>query len=38
MLDALLRQADRVLLPVTRTAGDDSAMALLWGEYRPGSW
>jgi 5-formyltetrahydrofolate cyclo-ligase len=36
MLDVLLRQADRVLLPVTRTTGDDSAMALLWGEYRPG--
>jgi 5-formyltetrahydrofolate cyclo-ligase len=36
MLDVLLRQADRVLLPVTRTSGDDSAMALLWGEYRPG--
>ncbi|HEY2085470.1 MAG TPA: 5-formyltetrahydrofolate cyclo-ligase [Mycobacterium sp.] len=36
MLDVLLRQADRVLLPVTRTTGDDSAMALQWGEYRPG--
>jgi 5-formyltetrahydrofolate cyclo-ligase len=36
MLDVLLRQADRVLLPVVRTAGDDSAMALLWGEYQPG--
>jgi 5-formyltetrahydrofolate cyclo-ligase len=36
MLDVLLRQADQVLLPVTRTTGDDSAMALLWGEYRPG--
>ncbi|MFZ0715854.1 5-formyltetrahydrofolate cyclo-ligase [Mycobacterium sp.] len=36
MLDVLLRQADRVLLPVTRTSGDGSAMALLWGEYRPG--
>jgi 5-formyltetrahydrofolate cyclo-ligase len=36
MLDVLLRQADRVLLPVTRTTGDDSAMALLWGEYQPG--
>ena len=36
MLDVLLRQADRVLLPVTRTTGDDSAMALLWAEYRPG--
>ena len=36
MLDVLLRQADQVLLPVTRTTGDDSAMALLWGEYQPG--
>jgi 5-formyltetrahydrofolate cyclo-ligase len=36
MLDALLRQADRVLLPVARTTADDSAVALEWGEYRPG--
>jgi 5-formyltetrahydrofolate cyclo-ligase len=36
MLDALLRHADRVLLPVARTDGDDSATALQWGEYRPG--
>ena len=36
MLDVLLRQADRVLLPVARTTADDSAVALLWGEYRPG--
>jgi 5-formyltetrahydrofolate cyclo-ligase len=36
MLDALLRQADRVLLPVARTTADDSAVALQWGEYRPG--
>ena len=36
MLDVLLRQADQVLLPVTRTTGDDTAMALLWGEYQPG--
>ena len=36
MLDVLLRQADRVLLPVARTTADDSAMALQWGEYRPG--
>ena len=36
MLDVLLRQADRVLLPVTRTSGDGFAMALLWGEYQPG--
>ena len=32
----LLRDADRVLLPVARTAADDDAVALLWGEYRPG--
>jgi 5-formyltetrahydrofolate cyclo-ligase len=36
MLDALLRRADRVLLPVARTTADDSAAALQWGEYRPG--
>jgi 5-formyltetrahydrofolate cyclo-ligase len=36
MLDVLLRQADRVLLPVARTIADDSATALQWGEYRPG--
>jgi 5-formyltetrahydrofolate cyclo-ligase len=36
MLDALLRRADRVLLPVARTTADDSAVALQWGEYRPG--
>lgn len=36
MLDALLRHADRVLLPVARTSTDDSATALQWGEYRPG--
>ncbi len=36
MLDALLRHADRVLLPVARTAADDSSTAMQWGEYRPG--
>ncbi|BBX46210.1 5-formyltetrahydrofolate cyclo-ligase [Mycobacterium cookii] len=36
MLDALLRHADRVLLPVARTAADDSATAMQWGAYRPG--
>jgi 5-formyltetrahydrofolate cyclo-ligase len=36
MLDALLRHADRVLLPVARTAADDSTTAMQWGEYRPG--
>jgi 5-formyltetrahydrofolate cyclo-ligase len=36
MLDALLRRAARVLLPVARTTADDSPVALQWGEYRPG--
>jgi 5-formyltetrahydrofolate cyclo-ligase len=36
MLDALLRHADRVLLPVARTTAEDSAVALQWGEYQPG--
>jgi len=36
LLDALLRRADRVLLPVARTTADDDAVALQWGEYRPG--
>lgn len=36
MLDALLRHADRILLPVACTAADDSATAMQWGEYRPG--
>jgi 5-formyltetrahydrofolate cyclo-ligase len=36
MLDVLLRRAGRVLLPVARTAADDSPVALRWGEYRPG--
>ena len=36
MLDVLLRQADRVLLPVARSTADDAAVALQWGEYRPG--
>jgi len=37
MLDALLPHADRVLLPVARTAADDSSTAMQWGEYRPGA-
>jgi 5-formyltetrahydrofolate cyclo-ligase len=37
MLDALLRRADRVLLPVARTTADDAPLALQWGEYRPGA-
>jgi 5-formyltetrahydrofolate cyclo-ligase len=36
LLDVLLRHAHRVLLPVARTTGDDRAVALQWGEYRPG--
>jgi 5-formyltetrahydrofolate cyclo-ligase len=36
LLDALLRHADRVLLPVARTGADDSSTAMQWGEYRPG--
>lgn len=36
MLDVLLGRAGRVLLPVARTSGDDTPLALQWGEYRPG--
>jgi 5-formyltetrahydrofolate cyclo-ligase len=36
MLDVLLRRAGRVLLPVARTAGDGTPLALKWGEYQPG--
>jgi 5-formyltetrahydrofolate cyclo-ligase len=36
MLDALLQRAGRVLLPVARTADDDTPLALQWGEYQPG--
>jgi 5-formyltetrahydrofolate cyclo-ligase len=36
LLDVLLAHADRVLLPVARTTGDGDALALQWGEYRPG--
>ena len=36
LLDVLARRADRVLLPVARTTADDDAVALQWGEYRPG--
>jgi 5-formyltetrahydrofolate cyclo-ligase len=36
LLDVLLRHADRILLPVARTTADDDAVALQWGEYRPG--
>ncbi len=36
LLDVLLGQAERVLLPVARTTGDGDAVALQWGEYQPG--
>ncbi|OBI90778.1 5-formyltetrahydrofolate cyclo-ligase [Mycobacterium asiaticum] len=36
MLDALLRRAGRVLLPIARTSVDDTPLPLQWGEYRPG--
>ncbi|WP_293002699.1 5-formyltetrahydrofolate cyclo-ligase [Mycobacterium sp.] len=36
LLNLLLCHAERVLLPVARTAADDDALALQWGEYRPG--
>ncbi len=35
MLDVLLRRAGRVLLPVARTAADDTPLPLRWGDYRP---
>lgn len=37
MLDMLLRRSVRVLLPIARTAADDSPLPLRWGEYRPGA-
>ncbi len=37
MLDALLRRAARVLLPVARTGTDGTPLPLRWGEYRPGA-
>jgi 5-formyltetrahydrofolate cyclo-ligase len=36
LLDALMRRADRVLLPVARTTADGDPVALQWGEYRLG--
>jgi 5-formyltetrahydrofolate cyclo-ligase len=33
MLDMLLRRAARVLLPVARTAADDTPLAMGWGDY-----
>jgi 5-formyltetrahydrofolate cyclo-ligase len=35
MLDMLLQRAGRVLLPIARTAPDDTPLPLRWGEYRP---
>jgi 5-formyltetrahydrofolate cyclo-ligase len=32
----LLRRTGRVLLPVARTTGGGTPLALKWGEYRPG--
>ncbi|OMC20281.1 5-formyltetrahydrofolate cyclo-ligase [Mycobacterium colombiense] len=37
MLDMLLRRTERVLLPVARTAADNTPLPLSWGEYRPGT-
>jgi 5-formyltetrahydrofolate cyclo-ligase len=34
MLDVLLRQSARVLLPVASTGDDDTPLPLQWGEYR----
>jgi 5-formyltetrahydrofolate cyclo-ligase len=36
MLDMLLRRSVRVLLPIARTAADDTPLPLGWGEYRRG--
>jgi 5-formyltetrahydrofolate cyclo-ligase len=36
LLDVVLSRAGRVLLPVARTAADDTPLPLRWGEYRPG--
>jgi 5-formyltetrahydrofolate cyclo-ligase len=35
MLDMLLRRAGRVLLPIARTAADDTPLPMRWGDYRP---
>jgi 5-formyltetrahydrofolate cyclo-ligase len=37
MLDMLVRQSARVLLPVARTTAEDVPVPLRWGEYRPGA-
>lgn len=36
LLDMLLRRSVRVLVPVARTADDNTPLPLRWGEYRPG--
>jgi 5-formyltetrahydrofolate cyclo-ligase len=36
MLNALLRRAGRVLLPIARSTAADFATPLQWGEYQPG--
>jgi len=36
MLNVLSRRGAEVLLPVARTEANDDAVALQWGEYRPG--
>ena len=36
LLDVMLSRAGRILLPVARTAVDDTPLPLRWGEYRPG--
>jgi 5-formyltetrahydrofolate cyclo-ligase len=37
MLDRLVRQSARVLLPVAQTTAEDVPLPLRWGEYRPGA-
>lgn len=37
MLEMLLRRSRRVLLPVARTAADNTPLPLCWGEYHPGT-
>ncbi|CPR08554.1 5-formyltetrahydrofolate cyclo-ligase [Mycobacterium bohemicum DSM 44277] len=37
MLDTLLRRSARVLLPIARTAADQTPLPLSWGEYLPGA-
>ncbi|MEO6792670.1 MAG: 5-formyltetrahydrofolate cyclo-ligase [Mycobacterium sp.] len=37
MLDGLAHRGTRVLLPVVRTEDDGTPLALMWGEYRPGT-